>query len=89
MKTGSVYVYYNIYDRDDNLVFSGGSKQCGEFLGISRVAVEHRYKEMLEIGGYFITRRDEMIEYEKRRKNKRGYQRVEDWFKVPKQEGDS
>lgn len=74
------WIIYNLYDKDDNLVFAGCANRCAEFLGCGRNLVLSRYKQMLEINGYYIARRDEMMEYEKRRRNKKGYQRLDLWF---------
>lgn len=80
MESGQAYVFYNVYDRNDNIVYAGSAVKCAQWLGVSKNEFVGKYLRMSEIKGFYITRRDEMLEYEKRRGNKKGYQRIELWF---------
>lgn len=66
---------YNVYDADDHIVYIGTQKDIMSYLDVGRAKLTLAIEKCKEIKGYLIADRGLMMEYERRRKNKRGYQR--------------
>ena len=75
--TKEVEKQYNVYDREDNIIFVGMVKEVAEFLHIDRNRVRKYVRECRDYKGYLIADRNMMLDYERRRKNKVGYQRYQ------------